>query len=104
MICWDAHRLRRTCSEIRHRTSEADIFDSRRRRHSSSTDFMIRAMPDALQRRAPGRHNCCGVKLATCGALPAARVARVVAASESREMGIGPPVRTDSTKALISAD
>ncbi len=32
------------------------------------------------------------------------RVARVVAVSESREMGIGPPVRTASRKDLISAD
>ena len=51
LICWDAHRLRRTWSEIRHLTSEADIFDSRRRRHSSSTAFMIQRCPAPFRSR-----------------------------------------------------
>jgi hypothetical protein len=47
--CRDAHRLRRACSEIRHLTSEADIFDNRRRRHSISTEFMVLSCSNLLQ-------------------------------------------------------
>src|ERR1700733_556469 len=40
-ICKEAHRFRRTWSVIRDLTSDADIFERRRNRHSSSTDFIV---------------------------------------------------------------
>ena len=47
--CRAAHRLRRTWWEIRHRTSEADIFERRRRRHSSFRRIHRRPASDELQ-------------------------------------------------------
>jgi hypothetical protein len=99
-ICREVHRLRRTWSESRHLTSEADILDKRLMRHSRSTEFIGLSL--STLEVNPNRHT--SVVVQPVPAVAAARVARVVVASDSNEMGIGPPLRTASTNSWIWAD
>ena len=96
------HAIRRAELEIvleRHGAlfSDADILDRRRRRHSRSTEFTSPSLSNLEVN--PNRHT--GVVVQPVPAVAAARVARVVVASDSNEMGIGPPLRTASTNSWI---